>query len=197
MSAKQRFAAMAAACCFGWGALGAGAGPCEGNAQQKCFVGDRLCAHDAFDFAKEMLGSNHWDSLRGKDLLLVATGTIEEVHGLPESLDVEREVRATFAIERLYRYQAEHNVPDWVGAAFPAEVINTIPCPTPPDPIDICSALTATGIIAGAHAFISGETAANHNRQGRPWMANGALARGRWSGVVALLAGLAAAACSD
>ena len=110
---------MAVAICAGWVVPVANAGKapalCEGGMQQKCFVGDRLCANDAFDFAKGMLGSNHWDSQRSNGLLLVATGTMEQVDGLPELLEVEREVRATFAIDRLHRYQTEHDIPDWAS----------------------------------------------------------------------------------
>ena len=85
----------------------------ERGAQQRCFVGDRLCMDDAFDLAKEMLRSNDRDWVRSNDLLLVATGTIEDAHGLPESLDAEREVRATFAIDWLHRYQTERSI-NWM-----------------------------------------------------------------------------------
>ena len=131
MSTNPRLVAMVAAFCIGWAVpvashpkestgerrdLNAGAAPaaCE-VARQKCFVGDRLCMVDAFDLAKDLLASNHWDALPDNDLLLVATGTIEDVHGLPDSLDVEREVQATFAIDWLHRYQTDHDVPDWVS----------------------------------------------------------------------------------
>ena len=43
-------------------------------------------------------------------MLLVATGTVEDVHGLPDSLAIERPVRATFAIDWLHRYQTERTV---------------------------------------------------------------------------------------
>ena len=111
MSTKPRLVALAVVFCAGWPAAVAAADPvtpgCDGGKRQRCFVGDPLCLRDAFDLAKDML--------RGDDLLLVATGTIEGVHGLPDSLEVERDVRATFTIDGLHRYQTEHDIPDWVS----------------------------------------------------------------------------------
>ena len=124
MSTKSRLAMLAAAAlCGGLAAPAActrpAATPDEAAVRQHCFVGDRLCVDDAFDIAKDLLRTNDLP-LRG-DLLLVATGTIEDVHDLPDSLDIEREVQATFAIDWLHRYQtgrfvygAGGGIEDWM-----------------------------------------------------------------------------------
>ena len=114
MSTKRKsLALLAAVLCAGLAVSAACTGPNatqnDGGLQQKCFVGDRLCLDDAFDLAKDLLRRN-WYRGNRKDLLLVATGTIEDVHGLPDSLAIERPVRATFAIDWLHRYQTERTV---------------------------------------------------------------------------------------
>ena len=78
-----RFAALAATFfCSGLAGPAACTGPAassdDGGAYQKCFVGDRLCVDDAFDLAEEMLREHDWDWVHSNDLLLVATGTIED-----------------------------------------------------------------------------------------------------------------------
>ena len=60
----------------------------------RCFVGDLCCCrYDAFDFADLLLTEEE----------TVLVGRIEDVAGLPESLLVRRDVRATVAVHGVFR----------------------------------------------------------------------------------------------
>ena len=63
----------------------------------RCFVGDLCCCqYDAFDFANLLLTEGE----------TVVSGRIEAVAGLPDSLLVRRDVRATIAVDGVFRTDA-------------------------------------------------------------------------------------------
>lgn len=72
-----------------------------------CFVGDVSCQHDAFDFAGDLLDES-------SDLLLVVSGRINSVEGMPDTILIRRDVQANFIVDWIHRYQDNIFDADWM-----------------------------------------------------------------------------------